>query len=200
MKGKLYMKYYINWVDATLKENWTKEEIKKGIRVDDGIFKKIEGVVDGWIDYEATYCFEAKNDKQAIALVKQFTFEGRNVDVFSLLGDNGVIYTEEELELEKDNREELSIQEWICIIGCILAFGGSLFVLNKIFKKQKQTIENYKTIIAIQEDRIDNVARLAKDWELECQSSLRAGFQDDDTFASCIRAEQGLDDLFLLKY
>lgn len=87
------MKYTIQWVDATLKENW------KGMNEKGSDIKYIDEYEanDGWIEYTAVHTFEAENDNEAKEYAKTYDFEFRDIEVWSLYKGKVVIMTEENL-------------------------------------------------------------------------------------------------------
>lgn len=75
--------YKLFWTDATLAENYQNEQDFINTMKRDKV--EIEITADGeWYDYEAAHNFEADNDKKALEHVKDFDFNGRTVDVFTL--------------------------------------------------------------------------------------------------------------------
>ena len=89
------MKYSIGWIDATLKENWNffrRYYLSQGVELE-----KEEDQHDGWVDFEATYRFEAENDQEAKKMAKSFIDSDDRIDVFSLSKGDQTIFTEEDL-------------------------------------------------------------------------------------------------------
>ncbi len=86
-------KYLLSWLDATMDFKGL-VKASKGT----GIVYSPEQEEDewGWTDFSAVKRFVAKNDQEAIAFTKEFDFDGRNVEVFSLVRekDKEVIFTE----------------------------------------------------------------------------------------------------------
>ena len=98
------MKYQVTWMDSTLAEHWTREQVINGMKkefrelhiIDQNYY--IEDYPDGWIDYRAIFNFEAKSDEQAKSLCKVFIQNnGSDITAFDLLNDEKVIMTDEDL-------------------------------------------------------------------------------------------------------
>lgn len=96
--------YTIHWIDATLRDNYQSfdqfkdDHTQRGIEVklgfDPGDWKGLE-----WLDFDAIHHFQAPNDTEAIEYVKQYDFGLRDVEVFTLRGEEtGLYYTEENLQ------------------------------------------------------------------------------------------------------
>ena len=92
------MKYTINWIDATLKENWKKINKSSDIEYIDEYEAN-----DGWIEYTSVHTFEAENDDKAKEYAKQYEFNYRDIEVWSLMKEDEVIMTEEDLEKKQLN-------------------------------------------------------------------------------------------------
>lgn len=87
------MKYKICWIDSTLKENWKNRQ-----RLDNVKYTKEADSGDGWIDYEAEHTFWAKSDTEAKEYARNYDFEIRDVEVWSLYNEvGGRLMTEEDL-------------------------------------------------------------------------------------------------------
>ena len=97
------MNYKLFWTDATLAENYQNEQDFIDTMRRDGVEVEITANDGEWYDYEATYSFEADSDKKALEHIKDFDFNGRNVDVFTLSEGKREVATEENLE-QKENR------------------------------------------------------------------------------------------------
>jgi len=87
------MKYSIQWVDATLKENW--EELRKS---DKNIKYTLDNEAsDGWMEFTAEHTFTATNDRNAKNYAQNYEFGWRDIEIWSLYKGNEVIMTEEDL-------------------------------------------------------------------------------------------------------
>lgn len=96
--------YTIHWIDATLREHYQSFDQFKDNHKRQGIkvipeFNPEDWEGLDWLDYNATHQFKAINDIKAIEYAKQYNFSLRNVEVFTLRGEEtGLYYTEENLQ------------------------------------------------------------------------------------------------------
>jgi hypothetical protein len=118
------MKYTLDWIDATMTEHYESEQAliksykERGITVQEsgGYITNNENWNDyekewgiGWYDFDAVHEFEAKNDQEAKKHVIEFIGRelygdiGGGTGVFTLQGENGFSWTEEDMGDEYNN-------------------------------------------------------------------------------------------------
>lgn len=94
------MKYQIGWIDATMTE-WSKflswARVGTNYTLDEAYSAEELEDPNVWKDFEAVHEFEADSDSEAIKYAREYDFEGRDIEVFSLVKGDTVIFTEEDL-------------------------------------------------------------------------------------------------------